>query len=131
MSAELKGKRVVLTRAAEHSAEWIRALESRGAEVLMLPAVRIAQPETWSLLDRELLRLDEFDWILFTSRNAVRFVAERLGNLSCELGSHVARCPRVAAVGQATAEAIRQKGWSVDVVAPSQTGDSLARARSA
>lgn len=126
MSTELKGKRVILTRAKEQSAEWVRVLESRGAEVLLLPAVRIAQPETWSLLDRELLRLHEFDWVLFTSRNAVRFVAERLGELSCALGSPGAPTTRVAAVGEATAEAIRKKGWHVDCVAPSQTGDSLA-----
>jgi len=126
VSEELKGKRVMLTRAAEHSEEWVRALESRGAEVILLPSIRIAQPETWSLLDRELLRLDEFDWVLFTSRNAVRFVAERLGELSSDLAVQTARCPHVAAVGQATAEAIQQKGWKVDCVAPSQTGDSLA-----
>jgi uroporphyrinogen III methyltransferase / synthase len=125
VSASLTGKRVILTRAAEQSAEWARVLESRGAEVLLLPAVRIVPPETWSLLDRELLRLEEFDWVLFTSQNAVRFVSERLKNLSCALccdGSS----PRVAAVGQATADAARKAGWAVDCVAPSQTGEALA-----
>jgi uroporphyrinogen III methyltransferase/synthase len=127
VSAVLKGKRVILTRAAEQSGEWVQALESSGAEVLLLPAVRIAQPETWSLLDRELMRLYEFDWILFTSKNAVRFVAERLEALSCPLGSAQASNIRVAAVGQATAEAARQKGWRVDCVPEKQTGESLAR----
>ena len=125
MSASLAGKCVILTRPAEQSAEWVRVLESCGAEVLLLPAVRIVPPETWSLLDRELLRLEEFDWVLFTSRNAVRFVSERLKNLSCALccdGSG----PRVAAVGQATAEAARKAGWTLDCVAPDQSGDSLA-----
>ena len=127
MNAALKGKRVILTRAAEQSAEWVGALESRGAEVILLPAVRIAAPETWSLLDRELLRLHEFDWVLFTSRNAVRFVAERLGELDCALCEPGAHSPRVAAVGNATAEAVRQKGWRVDCIAQNQTGESLAR----
>jgi uroporphyrinogen-III synthase len=127
MSAALKGKRVILTRAVEQSAEWTRALESRGAEVMLLPAVRIAQPETWSLLDRELLRLHEFDWVLFTSRNAVRFIAERLAELGCALCSAGQSSPRVAAVGHATAEAARQKGWRVDCVPEKQDGESLAR----
>lgn len=127
MSEALKGKRVVLTRAVEQSAEWVGALESRGAEVLMLPAVRIAQPETWSLLDRELMRLYEFDWVLFTSRNAVRFVAERLKELGCQLCVGEAHTPRVAAVGHATAEAARKVGWHVDCVPEKQDGESLAR----
>src|ERR1700679_3254338 len=120
MSAALKGKRVILTRAAEQAAECRRALESRGAEVMLLPAVRIAQPETWSLLDRELLRLHEFDWVLFTSRNAVRFIAERLAELDCALCCSVQSSPRVAAVGESTAEAARQKGWRVDCVPQKQ-----------
>jgi uroporphyrinogen III methyltransferase/synthase len=127
VSAALKGKRVILTRAVEQSEEWIRALESHGAEVLMLPAIRIVQPETWSLLDRELLRLHEFDWVLFTSRNAVRFVAERLGELDCALCCGGTSSPRVAAVGEATAEAVRQRGWQVDCVPQKQDGESLAR----
>jgi uroporphyrinogen III methyltransferase / synthase len=127
VSAALKGKRVILTRAVEQSEEWIRALESRGAEVLMLPAIRITQPETWSLLDRELLRLHEFDWVLFTSRNAVRFIAERLAELDCALCCSGQSSPRVAAVGESTAEAARQKGWRVDCVPQKQDGESLAR----
>ena len=68
--------------------------------MLLLPAVRIVPPETWSLLDRELLRLEEFDWVLFTSRNAVRFVAERLEN----------SVARFAATGAVAARGRRRPG---------------------
>ena len=69
----LAGKRVVVTRAPEQASELIRALEALGAEVLLLPTVGFAPAEDPAELDAAFARLAEFDWILFTSQNAVRF----------------------------------------------------------
>lgn len=76
-SQPLKGKRVVITRASEQSAGLVEALEQLGAEVLSMPTVEFAPPEDTSPLDAAIARLSAFDWILFTSQNAVRFFAER------------------------------------------------------
>ncbi len=121
----LAGKRVVVTRAPEQSQELIDALENLGAEVLLMPTVSFAPPEDSTELDAAMKNKKDFDWILFTSQNAVRFVFLR----ACEL-SHVqpvqALRPKVAAVGWATAQAAKNLDLRVDYVAQTQTGESLA-----
>ncbi len=90
----LAGKSIVITRAPEQAAELIGSLERLGAEVVLLPMVRFAVPEDLASLDGAIGRLAEFDWILFTSQNAVRFFAVR----QSELGD----CARFSLVRQAS-----------------------------
>lgn len=121
----LAGKRIVVTRAPEQAQELVDALENLGAEVLLMPTVSFAPPENSSELDAAMKNKKDFDWILFTSQNAVRFMFLR----ACEL-SHVqpvqALRPKVAAVGWATAQAAKNLDLRVDYVAQTQTGEALA-----
>lgn len=125
----LAGKRIVITRAPEQSVELISALEALGAEVLLLPTVEFAPPEDISRVDSAIAQFSTFDWILFTSQNAVRFFANRFTELSAQAQRPV-RLPesaKAAAVGPATAEAAQKKGFQVQYVAKNHTGESLAR----
>jgi uroporphyrinogen-III synthase len=121
----LAGKRIVVTRAPEQAQELVDALENLGAEVLLMPTVSFAPPENSSELDAAMKNKKDFDWILFTSQNAVRFMFLR----ACEL-SHVqpvqALRPKVAAVGWATAQAAKNLDLRVDYVAQTHSGESLA-----
>ncbi len=121
----LAGKRVVVTRAPEQAQDLVDALQNLGAEVLQMPTVSFAPPEDSSELDAAMQNKKNFDWILFTSQNAVRFVFQRV----CELVPvRVAQPPKplVAAVGWATAQAAKNLDLRVDYVAQTQTGESLA-----
>jgi uroporphyrinogen-III synthase len=121
----LAGKRIVVTRAPQQAGELVRALESWGATVLLLSTVSFAMPEDLKDLDAALSRLPDFDWILFTSQNAVRFLCRRwreLGRDQAALGSLPAR---IAAVGSATARAAEAEQFRVHYVAQTQTGESL------
>ena len=64
---------MVVTRATEQAHELAHSLEALGADVLLLPTVSFAAVEDSQSLDAALRGLAEFDWILFTSQNAVRF----------------------------------------------------------
>jgi uroporphyrinogen-III synthase len=125
-SGPLAGKRIVITRAPEQAAELVSALESLGAQVFLLPTVSFAPPESPAELDAALERLTEFDWILFTSQNAVRFFCRRWTETGRERATPGAVRARVAAVGSATARAITAEGMRVDYIAQTQTGESLA-----
>jgi uroporphyrinogen-III synthase len=118
----LAGKRIVVTRAPDQAGELIRTLEHLGAEIVALPSVAFESPEDSQPLDRALAGLRSFDWILFTSQNAVRFVSRRLEQLGMPPVTQ-----RVAAVGPATAEAAKLQGFHVDYVAQNHTAHSLAR----
>lgn len=124
-SQPLAGKIVVVTRASEQSQELSLALEALGAEVKQLPMVSFAPPENYDDLDSALRRFTEFDWILFTSQNAVRFLFRRGCEVKTRRPVQPAR-PLVAAIGAATAQAARNLDIRVDYVAQTHTGESLA-----
>src|SRR5580704_9903645 len=129
MLGPLQGKRIVLTRAVEQARDLKARLESKGATVLLFPAVSFSEPVDTAGLDRAIRSLQEFDWILFTSANAVRFFAGRCRKLQVEPTQNAAY--RCAAVGPATASAVAAEGFLVDHVAQEFLGVSLARELSA
>lgn len=125
-SQPLEGKKIVVTRAPEQARELQHSLEELGAQVLLLPTVGFAPPQDFRPLDAALARFIEFDWILFTSQNAVRYFSGRARELHLDLASPAIRRPRVAAVGPATSQAAREEGFSVDFVPTSHSGEALA-----
>ncbi len=74
----LFGVRVLVTRAAHQVAELASALSDLGADVLAQPAIEIGPPADWAPVDQALGRLDQFDWLVFSSANGVRSLLERL-----------------------------------------------------
>ena len=108
-TSSLAGKRVVITRAARQSADLLEKLSQLGALPSMLPLVSFSAPEDYVPLDAALDQLEHFDWIIFTSENAVRTVVKRAsvrGNLRNVAG----RRSRAAAVGPTTAAAAERDG---------------------
>ena len=103
----LSGRTVVVTRDEKPGGRLGRALAALGAEVRLVPCVRAAPPEDPGALHRELDRATEYDWLFVTSARAARSVAGVAGRTGP---------PRVAAVGQGTAAALREEGCHVDVV---------------
>ena len=125
MPRPLEGKRIIITRAVEQSRELLARLENGGATVLLFPAVSFSEPPETTDLDRAIRSLVQFDWILFTSANAVRFFSGRCRKLEVEPGQ--AGNYRCAAVGPATATAVAAEGFPVDHVAQEFRGAALAR----
>lgn len=120
----LRGARILLTGTRAERLDAL--LRESGAAPLAIPtiAVRAADPD---LLDRALARA-EYAWIVVTSANGARVVADRLellarGGVPAEDGAHG---PRWAAVGPSTARALRAAGIEPMYVPPEGTGAALA-----
>ncbi len=124
-SKPLAGKRVLVTRAAEQSQSLLEALREAGAHAVMAPLVAFATPEDTSDLDRCLRGGQRFDWIFFTSQNAVRALQERCAALQIPPKQSLAAA-KIAAVGPATAAAARGIGLSVEYISKGHTGVALA-----
>jgi uroporphyrinogen III methyltransferase / synthase len=110
----LSGKRILITRAREQSAESASRLKKMGAEVIVFPTIEIVPPLQWDGLDAAIDGLHSYDWIVFTSANGVHFFWQRLK----EKGRRQ-RLPsslKVCAIGPATAKALKEKGISVDYI---------------
>jgi len=121
-SSPLSGKRVLITRAESQSAGLIDLLHAQGAEVISLPLIRIAPLDDFSQLDFALRNLANFDWLIFTSQNAVTAVADRLAALAIH-SSQPSGPLCVAAVGKSTAAAAAAAGFSVTHVGSSNASD--------
>jgi uroporphyrinogen-III synthase len=118
----LTGKRVVVTRTRAQASELARRLEERGAEVMLIPTIEIAPPRSFAGLDAALAAIDTFDWLLFTSANAVEVFAQRRGQRA------LPEKLRLAAVGPATARALQAAGLQAALVPARAVAESFAEA---
>ena len=60
-------------------------LAALGADVLVQPGIEIGPPTDWAAVDAALARLDQYDWLVFSSGNGVRYLLDRLlaGGATC------------------------------------------------
>jgi len=111
VDASLRGVRILLTRAAESGDDLAKQLERHGADVRSVPLIALGPPPNERELQTAVNTADDYDWLVFSSPNGVRsFSSRRQTPLPKRL--------RVAAVGAATAEAIREHLFIADVVQP-------------
>jgi uroporphyrinogen III methyltransferase/synthase len=80
----LFGRRIVVTRPEDDSDRSASILEDLGAEVLTAPTVAIRPVVDTSELDAAIARLDEFDWLVFTSSNGVKHLLDRIDALGLD-----------------------------------------------
>jgi uroporphyrinogen III methyltransferase / synthase len=122
----LFGRRIVVTRPRGQAADSVRKLAELGADVLEIPAIRIAPPDCKEDIVDALLGLHAYNWLVFTSANGVTaffdLFFKRFKDLR-ELGG-----VRLAAVGPATAAKLRELHLEVDVTPAEALGSEIAAA---
>jgi uroporphyrinogen III methyltransferase/synthase len=125
-SRPLFGQRVLVTRPRHQAGSLARRLEELGAEAILLPAVEVREPADWAPVDRALADLSRFDWLVFTSANGVHFFVKRLRQTGRDL--RALGSLSLAAIGPATADALRGYHLEPDLVPPEYRSESLASA---
>lgn len=117
----LAGLRVAVTRPAADADELAGLLREAGAVPVLVPLTRVVPPASDAQIRRALARLSEYDWVIFTSTNAVRAVRA--------MGSWEGVRADIAAVGSATAAAVHAlTGRPADVIPSDFTASALADA---
>jgi len=106
----LFGKRVLVTRDKSQSGRIVRALREAGAEPVVVPMIRLAPPEDWGEVDAALDAIADYDAMLITSANAIRFLAGRAEARGVSL---TPADLQVLCVGPETAKATREAGVAV------------------
>lgn len=130
-SKPLSGRSILITRTREQAGSLRAALEKQGAEVAALPTIALAPPRSWRPLDAALRRLETYDWVIFTSANGVESFFTRLKRARPQRAGRDARVlaqAKIAAIGPATAEALRGHGVKADVVPREFRAEGLAQA---
>ncbi|MEN3338331.1 MAG: uroporphyrinogen methyltransferase / synthase [Acidobacteriota bacterium] len=121
----LSGRRIVVTRSREQAGELIDMLEERGAEAVGVPAIRIAPPHDLAALDSACAEAGTFDWIVFTSANAVDHFMSRLLTNGDVRDLHGVR---LCTVGPSTAARLHRYGLRVDLTPAEFRADAVVAA---
>jgi uroporphyrinogen-III synthase len=117
----LLGLRIVVTRAAHQAEDLAAPLRKLSADVLIVPVIGIASPLDPIPLREAAAHCNNYDWIVFSSANAVdAFVAELPPGQSCSA--------RVATVGAATRATAERNGLAVDLTPEKYIAESLVEA---
>lgn len=110
----LFGKRIVVTRTREQAGELSKALRDLGADVIELPTIRIEGPPDRLEFAELVTHVHEYNWLVFTSPNGVERFFDAFyatyGDARC-LGN-----PKIAAIGNGTAQKIREYRFAVDLI---------------
>lgn len=125
-SRPLFGQTVLVTRPAHQAQAMAGQLFELGAGVLYQPAIEISAPRDGAAVDKIIGRLDQFDWLVFSSGNGVHYFFERLLALGHDL--RALSNAKLAAIGPATVEALAKYHLTADVQPDTYRAESLAEA---
>lgn len=127
----LFGKRIAVTRPEKQCDAVIEQIVRLSGDPVVLPLIEISdvdsvQSET---IDRTISRLNEFQWLIFTSVNGVSGLLDRIRQRGLD-----ARClghMKIAAIGTSTAASLEERFLRPDVVPDSFRAEELAEALAA
>lgn len=125
-SRPLFGKRVLVTRSREQAGSLSVLLREYGAEPVEVPVLEIAPPESYEAMDGAIERLGSYAWVVFTSANGVKTFMERLETLGLDVRALAG--VRLAAIGPATAQQLREYHLKVDLVPSEYVAEEVAAA---
>lgn len=128
-SGPLAGRRIVVTRPRAQASEYVDWLEGQGAEAVSFPAIRIVPPPDPAPLLRAAREAGSYDWLVFTSVNGVQRFWAALAEVGQDARALAGK--QVAAIGPATAAALRERGMTADVVPERYVAESVVDALAA
>ena len=118
----LTNRRILITRTRHQASVLASELEDRGAIPILIPTIEIAPPDSFCALDAALAAIRSYDWLIFTSANAVEAFHRRAQF------HHLAAIPRrIAVIGPATARAVEAIGLQIDLVPTRYVAEALAQ----
>lgn len=120
----LAGRRIAITRTREQASELAAKLTALGADVVELPLIRVTKEISLEILSDVLLEFGTYDWIVFTSTNGVRYFFEEFFRVFDDVRS--LGLLRIACVGDATAQAVRDLHLKVELKPAEASGEALA-----
>lgn len=122
----LFGKTVIVTRARAQASALTKKLEAQGARVLEVPAIKIVPPADFAPLDKAIAEIDTYKWLILTSVNGVEYFFNRLQKAGKD--SRALCGIKIAAIGSATAEALKGYGITADLIPSAYKAEELADA---
>ncbi|SFC54996.1 uroporphyrinogen-III synthase [Bacillus sp. OV322] len=117
-----KGYRILVTREKKQASGLVRKIEANGGVPLAVPLLEFVLPDSLEVIQETLMRLDEFNWLIFTSQNGVDFFFSQY-----EAGARESKLPKIAVIGNQTKKALLSRGLKPDFVPDKFVAEEFAR----
>lgn len=121
--APLAGIRVLVGRARHQASALSVELKKLGAEVIEIPFIEIRPPRSYKPFDTALKRISKYDWLILTSVNGVNALGDRMKRL--RIKPEQLKRLKIAAIGPATRDAIKDLRLRVSVVPKNYVAESV------
>ncbi|MBN1571005.1 MAG: uroporphyrinogen-III synthase [Acidobacteria bacterium] len=105
---------ILLACSEKKMAELAAGIERMGGHAVPLHIIEARDIEDKHLLDAALASLQEYSWIILTSAYGVSFFMKRLADMNITMDAQ--NMPKLCAIGPATADAVRESGYAVDLI---------------
>lgn len=103
--SSLQNKRILITRAAEQAQPFVDIIKQYSGVPVVFPTIRTAAVPNNEALQNAIAQLEQYDWLIFTSTNAVKFFMKAVTTHQLSASG-----VRVGCVGTKTAAALSQYG---------------------
>lgn len=121
----LFGLRIGITRAINQAEPQIQRALQLGADPVVMPLIEIVIPEKNSELETSLNKISDYEWIIFTSANAVHALLQAIRRMDKDLRI-LANC-KFACIGPASADALREYHLKADLIPSEHCSEALAK----
>ncbi len=119
----LFGKKIVVTRTRNQASKLTGMLVSLGARVIEFPTIEIKKLNNLSPLKKSLSLIEQYNWIIFTSQNAINIFFDELftsGKDVRALGGN-----KIAVIGKASGDELKKYGILPDMIPDKFVAESL------
>lgn len=113
--------KVLITRPRVQADDFAEKLRSAGFEPIFFPVIEIQPIGNNIALERALEKLNCYEWVVFTSVNAVDVVFDEYSVFFLKENARV----KFAAIGPKTAESLRKRGVEPDFVPEEYVAESI------
>ncbi|MBF0468619.1 MAG: uroporphyrinogen-III C-methyltransferase [Desulfamplus sp.] len=120
------GKRIVVTRARAQSSGLIATLTELGATCIEIPTIKVVPPSDNTPLENAVANIKNYDWIVFTSVNGVKFFFDTLFKTGKDV--RVMGHLKCACIGPVTKEELAAHGIVSDILPESYRAESVVQA---
>ena len=119
----LFGHRILVTR---EQSEGFEPLAELGAEIISFPTIEVVPPADYKDLDKSIDAIEQYTWIIFTSRNGVKYFFQRMFGKERDIRDM--KGIKICAIGTKTAQEVKKFGIQVDLIPEEFRAEGLIKA---
>lgn len=119
----LHGKNILVTRARQQSSKLSEKIYDLGGNPVEFPVIKIEDLSNESTICEEIKKVNEYNYVIFTSQNGVKIFFERMYNLG--LDNRQLSDAKIVAIGNTTAEEIKKYHINPDIVPSNYVAESI------